>query len=278
MNFLKNLFAVFILLFSVSLASKELNYHFIKDLSARLDNACDLQKKGNSVKSEDALKKISKDIDGYFSKNKEFELSKDCPIVWEKGTYEAHLQCMPHISFSWAFGDTISKTILSQMEDFGEKNQRILINGKLSSLYKFKKYHSIGVSDSCFDLDTFQRIPIYAVPKSVSKGSKDWSTYQGYMTWTEGKNQCDSIGMRLPTIEELLVAPLNDWEKDPAAEEPGYNDNRRYWSSKESGQNAFRVDPWYWKNIGHENDKGEPKDLRGKIRCIKGLDFPMKSD
>lgn len=66
------------------------------------------------------------------------------------------------------------------------------------------------------------------------KENSIWSPYQGEMKWTEAKEKCVDIGMRLPTIEELKAAVdakiTEAWEKDGA----------NYWTSaKTNGEYAY---------------------------------------
>ena len=62
-----------------------------------------------------------------------------------------------------------------------------------------------------------------AVPKKELKtglGSNpsDWSDYQGKMKWHQAKVKCKSIGMKLPTWDELFIAHNNNfteqWNKE----------------------------------------------------------------
>jgi hypothetical protein len=69
-------------------------------------------------------------------------------------------------------------------------------------------------------------IKVNIEPKDKSsKGSSSWSTYQGRLGWYEAWDKCWSIGMRLPTIDELKLARRSkvtkSWDVD------GYS----YWSS-----------------------------------------------
>jgi hypothetical protein len=60
---------------------------------------------------------------------------------------------------------------------------------------------------------------------SVNTQSVTWSEFQGIMNWKDAKKKCSSIGMQLPTIEELNAAyaakVTESWKTD------GY----LYWSS-----------------------------------------------
>ena len=66
-------------------------------------------------------------------------------------------------------------------------------------------------------------------------GSGNFSAYQGYMNWEDAKKKCASIGMRLPTIEELESAyksgVTETWKTD------GYY----YWSSTPVGDDRAYV-------------------------------------
>lgn len=60
-----------------------------------------------------------------------------------------------------------------------------------------------------------------------------WSAYQGFFGFTDAKKKCKSIGMRLPTIEELKSANRSkitkSWDKDSSY----------YWSSTPAGQDKY---------------------------------------
>jgi hypothetical protein len=47
--------------------------------------------------------------------------------------------------------------------------------------------------------------------------SKEWSEYQGKLSWKGADIKCESIGMRLPTVHELKVAfnskLVKSWEE-----------------------------------------------------------------
>jgi len=58
-----------------------------------------------------------------------------------------------------------------------------------------------------------------------------WSGYMGKMTLTEAGQKCASIGMRLPTLDELNAAynsGLNKWD---------HNGSWTYWSTNSFGAN-----------------------------------------
>lgn len=68
---------------------------------------------------------------------------------------------------------------------------------------------------------------------SVTNCSGKWSSYQGKMALENANKQCASLGMRLPTIEELRAAyaarEAKVWEKE----------NVFYWSSTPSSSDGF---------------------------------------
>lgn len=84
------------------------------------------------------------------------------------------------------------------------------------------------------------RLGVRCVRSKETKVNLDtgrWSQYQGRMNWDKAMEKCVSIGLRLPTIEELIAASFTDitihWRKD------GYD----YWSSsRPDAPDANRAD------------------------------------
>lgn len=62
-----------------------------------------------------------------------------------------------------------------------------------------------------------------------------WSEFQGRMNWYGAKGQCETIGMKLPTVEELKSAYTSgitkSWESDGLF----------YWSSTLVGENSAKI-------------------------------------
>ncbi|MBP9888294.1 MAG: DUF1566 domain-containing protein [Leptospiraceae bacterium] len=63
------------------------------------------------------------------------------------------------------------------------------------------------------------------IETKANTSSGNWSDYQGYMNWEDAKKKCASIGMRLPTIEELKAAYV------AKVTAPWKTDGYSYWSS-----------------------------------------------
>lgn len=89
----------------------------------------------------------------------------------------------------------------------------------------------------------------------VSKFSK----YQGKMNWDDAQGKCASIGMKVPTREELKKAyslkVMEDWEKDGLG----------YWSSEESVKGYAYI---FVVEDGGVYGYGNKGDLRN-LRCIR---------
>lgn len=68
-------------------------------------------------------------------------------------------------------------------------------------------------------------------PRKIQPFLNNWSEYQGRMNWGDALEKCDSLGMRLPTREELKDAHetglLKSWNK---------GDQYSYWSSTRNGK------------------------------------------
>jgi hypothetical protein len=216
-------------------------------------------------------------------------LSKECSIVWINNIYNnvsGTLECLPHIRIFW--GNKISEQVKSHIEDFtDEKNGTVFVSGdfKIFSIIEGMGLYSNSISiQNCFSLEKKQKIEIYASPLSVIKeNEKKWSGFQGNMPWNEAKSKCESIGMRLPTKEELEFAPREKWNKEAeVAEEANVN--------KESGVMDFNAETdSYWalyKLIGFPSGTGEDNDAlpteddfktwKYSVRCIEGKEFKFK--
>lgn len=96
-----------------------------------------------------------------------------------------------------------------------------------------------------------------------SKSDSNWSKYQGQMIWDDAKANCNSQGMRLPTIDELKFAynkkNTKAWERDGAY-------NEVYWSSTPSLKGNF----FYALSIA-TGDVFIPHRINTKVvfRCIR---------
>lgn len=268
--FKKILFALLVVLFSTTLISKEkvfLDYGFLKDISGRIDKACELKAKGKTVKAEKLLKELDQEMTNYLSKLGSFSLSKGCSIVWANGNTSGKLECLPHIEIVWSsFDYSISKKLLEQMENFTEDtNEIVFINGEFKLLYnKIVKnyYNSFKGEPDCSNMY------IYAMPVTVVKGQyKKWSLFQGNMIWSEANVKCESIGMRLPTETELLYAPKHIWDKEKINTEEANAD----------------IDPLdkeghygYWSSINSSPDEEGYAPQKYSVRCIGGKEFQFK--
>ena len=86
----------------------------------------------------------------------------------------------------------------------------------------------------------------------------EWSEYRGAMPWDKAKAEAESLGMSLPTIEELKSAYesgiTKEWEED----------GRWYWTSEE-----FSAERAYFFDIGNGCSNGDLKDDSSHVRCIR---------
>lgn len=275
---------------STSLVSKDkvfLDYNFLKEISDRIQSACKLEQNGKTMKARKELKIIDQELTDYFSKIDSFQTSKDCALVY--GKYNASLECLPNINISWALGTSIAETLLEKFEDLKDDDSNLFFTGKFK--LHFDKYwkrsyyfgHSFGCSWSSGVIGEKQKIDIYAIPISIEKQIKKWSGFQGNMPWNEAKAKCESIGMRLPTKEELEFAPREKWNKEAeVAEKLNVN--------KESGVMDFNAETnSYWalnKLIGFPSGTVEDNDelptdedfktWKYSVRCIEGKEFKFK--
>ena len=69
---------------------------------------------------------------------------------------------------------------------------------------------------------------VFITSSLYSKDEVNWSPYQGKKTWQEAKEHCQSLKMRLPTIEELKLA-------EKAGTTKGWRKNgSRYWAANKN--------------------------------------------
>ena len=83
-----------------------------------------------------------------------------------------------------------------------------------------------------------------------------YSEYQGIMDWKSADRKCKSIGMRLPTIDELKDAYnegiTKSWQKD----------GLHYWSST-----PYDADSYYTLGAGYGSTRGDDRNDDRHVRC-----------
>lgn len=92
----------------------------------------------------------------------------------------------------------------------------------------------------------------------VSADTKRWSLLQGNLNWSDAKAKCNSIGMRLPTLEELKISfekeEIANWKKDGTT----------YWSS-----NEISSDRAYYISLLNGSKFSLAKNKTTLVRCIQ---------
>ena len=179
----KILLVSLVILFSTTLISKEkvfLDLVFLKNISEKVEKACELKKNGKSVKSDKILKEVNNEMYLYFSKFDTFYLDKSCPLVWYKkdmgSEFGNSLECMPHVRIETVFGDIIKKNVLEKIEDL-EGEEKVTFSGRFK-LFRSLSYSLDGkiyahyISLNCFsdnDMDDNKKqiIEIHASPISI---------------------------------------------------------------------------------------------------------------
>ncbi len=97
------------------------------------------------------------------------------------------------------------------------------------------------------------------IPKrKENNGSGKWSPHQGSMNWYDARAKCASIGIRLPTIEELKKAYSSklteSWKKDGIY----------YWSSVPNG-----ADYAYGLVVANGHSDSYTRNNTFHVRCIR---------
>lgn len=86
----------------------------------------------------------------------------------------------------------------------------------------------------------------------------EWSAYQGKMNWNDAKKKCASIGMRLPSIEEISAAfkagETKSWTTD----------HHNYHTSYESGDGTN-----FYTVVSGGNHFTPKSNNAHAVRCIR---------
>ncbi len=78
-------------------------------------------------------------------------------------------------------------------------------------------------------ISTVLMITAYTTINGQANGSDSWSAYIGQMKWKEANDKCISIGMRLPTLNELKA------EFDNGKARSWLINGKYFWSSTPGG-------------------------------------------
>jgi hypothetical protein len=99
-------------------------------------------------------------------------------------------------------------------------------------------------------------VGFYFSKKSQGTNTKDWSAYMGNMNWDEANAKCKSIGMRLPTIDELKAVYnagiTKSWQ----------NDGNVYWSST-----PYDAERYYIFGVDSGNTYDDLRNDSDRVRC-----------
>lgn len=86
---------------------------------------------------------------------------------------------------------------------------------------------------------------------------REWSEFQGQMSWFEANEKCKEIGMRLPTIAELQLAfrtkEFNNWTVK----------GKCYWTKDENDYSPNYAFAFYISSgVSYDYDKSMSLDVR----------------
>lgn len=159
---------------------------------------------------------------------------------------------------SKGFTDTVilkNGTVLSGVKATVTKDSLVVTNPEgETSVFTKKEVSEVKKGEAGNSTNTTK-----SDPKPTPSSGK-WSAYQGKMNWEDAKAQCASIGMRLPTIEELKVAYeakiTDSWEND--------GDRYLYWSSTPFG--ATRA---YYFSIYDGGSYDYSRRGEDSVRCVR---------
>ncbi len=97
---------------------------------------------------------------------------------------------------------------------------------------------------------------LFVIVLNTSISAETWSPYMGLMNWDSANAECRSIGMRLPTLQELKAAYkagiTESWNKD------GVN----YWSST-----PYDAELYYSLDVYYGNTFSNYRSDNNNVRC-----------
>ncbi len=92
----------------------------------------------------------------------------------------------------------------------------------------------------------------------LNADDKKWSSLQGSLNWNEAKKKCSSLGMRLPSLEELKTSfdkeELSAWKKD----------GNTYWTASE-----ISSDRAYYFTLLNGAKFSLAKNKSISVRCVR---------
>ncbi len=159
---------------------------------------------------------------------------------------------------SKGFTDTVilkNGTVLSGVKATVTKDSLVVTNPEgETSVFTKKEVSEVKKGDAGNSTNTTKPDP---TPKPAPSNGK-WSAYQGVMNWEDAKKKCASIGMRLPTIEELKAAYA------AGITESWKTDGNYYWSSTPVGD-----DRAYLLDIRFGNSYDNFRVSKHTVRCLR---------
>lgn len=103
-----------------------------------------------------------------------------------------------------------------------------------------------------------------ASKEKAKKKTIQWGEIQGQMNWNAAKEKCESLKMRLPTIEELNAAYA------ARITIPWMIEAGDYWSSSPALLfGTYAADRAYYFSIGDGYTGDNAKDSEHYVRCVK---------
>lgn len=158
---------------------------------------------------------------------------------------------------SKGFTDTVilkNGTVLSGVKATVTKDSLVVTNPEgETSVFTKKEVSEVKKGDVGNSTNTSK-------PDSKSTPSNGkWSAYQGFLNWEDAKAKCASLGMRLPTIEELKAA------YSAKITESWRTDGTRYWSSTPHNSDALA----YFINIDNLVAAATIITANYPVRCVR---------
>lgn len=241
----------------------------IKAIFIKSEKAKELSDSGKSIKAGKLYKEIENELSKTFTNGKIIQSDSNCSFIKGENTQGMEsrgfgISCLEE-DFFFVFesesdvhlSNKKALTKIAMVEKFEDIKEDYFFSGKLMIIsrgdypaynnYVSSNPRSISVNVKILEINNI-RAPEFG----------RFSAYQGGLNWRDAKEKCKSIGMRLPTLEELKAEYTSKktklWRKGDSF----------YWSST-----PYNADSSYTFNIENGESSDDNNDNPLGFRCIR---------